>query len=288
MQIREKGYYSWTGELKRKGIKWFPITRVGIKNVYQKKYSKLLFAFSSGWFLIFLIAVYLSERDEVKSAGNILGGIIKKILLSDAHLFHLFYTVGSFVFILMIIGLFAGTDLISSDLKFKSYTLYLARPLTVFDYIKGKYSIVLFYLLLFSLIPGILLFIAKIIFSKTVSISIPTLLATIIFPIIISVFFASMSLFFSSLSENGRTVKIFFFAFYFFTDIISRILFSIFKSRDFFYLSIKQNVKEFGTFIFGIKEDGLYTKGLISGLIIIGLTLFFFYTMYSKMKRTEV
>jgi len=287
MQIREKGYYSWTGELRKDGIKWLPITRTGIKNIYQKKFSKSLFAFSSGWFFLFLVAVYLSERDEVKTAGNILGGIIKKILLSDAHLFHLFYTVGFFIFILMILAMFSGSELISSDLKFKSYSLYLARPITVFDYVKGKYSIVLFYLLLFSLIPGLILFLAKIIFSKSISIHIPTLLATIIFPIVVSVFFASMSLFFSSLSESGKTVKIFFFAFYFFTDIISRILYSIFKTKDFFYLSIKQNIQEFGTFIFGIKKE-FYLKGLISGIIIVSLTLLFFFTMYSKMKKTEV
>ena len=287
MQIREKGYYKWDGELKKGGINWLPIFKNGIKSVYNKRFSKLLFSFSSGWFFIFLIAIYLSERDEVKTAGNMLGGIIKKILLSDAHLFHFFYTVGFFIFVLMILSLFSGADLISSDLKFKSYTLYLSRPITILDYIKGKYSIVLFYLLLFSLVPGLLLLLAKGIFAKTISISPYVLLASIIYPVLISLFFASMSLFFSSLSENGKTVKILFFSAYFFSDMLGGIFYGIFKNKDFFFFSIKKNMQQFGTFIFKT-EESFYTKGLISGLILMGLTVFFFMFMYSKMKRTEV
>ncbi len=287
MQIREKGYYQWDGELKKDGIKWLPIFKNGIKSVYNKRFSKLLFAFSSGWFFIFLIAIYLSEMDEVKTAGNMLGGLIKKIIVSDAHLFHLFYTVGFFIFMLMILSLFAGADLISSDLKFKSYTLYLSRPITVLDYLKGKYFIVLFYLLLFSLIPGLLLLIAKAVFAKTISISLYVLFASIVFPIIVSLFFASMSLFFSSLSENGKTVKILLFSFYFFTDMLGGIFYGIFRNEDFFFLSVTKNIKQFGTFLFRTEEN-FYTTGFISGLIIIGLTIFFFMFMYSKMKRTEV
>ena len=287
MQIREKGYYKWDGELKKGGINWLPIFKTGIKNVYNKKFSKLLFTFSSGWFFIFLIAIYLSERDEVKAAGNMFGGIIKKIIISEAHLFHLFYTVGFFTFVLMIISLFAGADLISSDLKFKSYTLYLSRPLTILDYIKGKYSIVLFYLLLFSLVPGLLLLIAKAIFAKTISISPYVLFASILFPLLISLFFASMSLFFSSLSENSKTIKILLFSFYFFTDMIGGIFYGIFKNKDFFFLSVTKNIKQFGTFLFRTEEN-FYTTGFISGLIILGLTVFFFIFMYLKMKRTEV
>ncbi len=287
MQIREKGYYKWEGELKKGSINWLPIFKNGVKSVYNKKFSKLLFAFSSGWFFIFLIAIYLSERDEVKTAGNMLGGIIKKIILSNAHLFHFYYTFGYFIFALVLLSLFSGSELISSDLKYKSYTLYLSRPITILDYIKGKYSIVLFYLLLFSLVPGLLLLLAKAIFAKTISISIYTLLASIVFPVLISFFFASLSLFFSSLTENSKTVKILIFSFYFFSDMLGGMFYGIFKNKDFFYFSITKNIKQFGTFAFGT-EDSFYTPGLISGLILLGLTVLFFIFMYSKMKRTEV
>lgn len=287
MQIREKGYYKWNGELKKGGINWLPIFKTGIKNVYNKRFSKLLFAFSSIWFIIFLIAIYLSERDEVKTAGKMFGGIIKKIIISDAHLFHLFFTVGFFIFTLMLLSLFSGSELISSDLKFKSYTLYLSRPITVLDYIKGKYSIVLFYLLLFSLVPGLLLLLAKAIFAKTFSISLYVLFASILFPLLISFFFASTILFFSSLSEKARNVKIFFFAFYFLTDMIGGIFYGIFRNKDFFFISFSKNIKQFGTFIFRT-EESFYTPGLFSGLILLTLTIFFFMFMYAKMKRTEV
>jgi len=287
MQIREKGYYKWEGTLNKNSIKWLPIFKNGVKAVYKKKFSKLLFFFSSAWFFIFLGAIYFSEKSEVKVMGKMLGGIIKKILESDAALFHLFYTVDYFLFTLMLLSLFSGAELISSDLKYKSYILYLSRPISLLDYIKGKYSIVLFYLLLFSLIPGLLLFMAKIIFSETVSISLFVLFSSIVFPLIISAFLASMILFFSSLSENSKTVKILFFSVYFFTNVISKILFHISENSNFLYISIRENIQQFGTFIFGT-EGKFYTQGFISGIIIITLTVLFFSLMYSKMKRTEV
>ncbi len=287
MQIREKGYYKWDGELKTGGINWMPIFRTGIKQIYNKRFSKLLFSFSAAWFFIFLIAIYLTEMQEIKTAGNVLGGIVKKIIISDAHLFHFFFTVGFLIFVLMLLSLFSGADLISSDMKFKSYTLYLSRPLTVMDYLKGKYAIVLFYLLLFSLVPGILLLIAKIIFAQGITFSFYVLLATLVFPILVSLFFASMILFFSSLTDNGKTVKILFFSFYIFTDMLGGIFYGVFKNKDFFFLSLKKNIQQFGTFVFRTEEP-FYFQGLISGLILAALTLFFFMFMYSKMKRTEV
>jgi len=142
-------------------------------------------------------------------------------------------------------------------------------------------------LLLFSLVPGLILLIAKAIFAKTISISLYVLFASTIYPLLISIFFASMSLFFSSLSENEKTVKILFFSFYFFSDMLSEIFYGIFKDKDFFFLSIENNMQQFGTFIFRTKEN-FYTTGFISGLIMLGLTVFFFIFIYSKMKKTEV
>jgi len=65
---------------------------------------------------------------------------------------------------MVIMSIFAGAELISGDLKFKSFTLYLSRPLGRFDYVKGKFSIVLFYLLSLTLGPAIVLIVFKMIF----------------------------------------------------------------------------------------------------------------------------
>ncbi|HLP47697.1 MAG TPA: hypothetical protein VK469_17260, partial [Candidatus Kapabacteria bacterium] len=152
MPIREKGYYNWEGQLKTSPNRWMPIFIHGIKSVFKKKFSKLLFTLCASTFLIFLIAVYVSTKPELK----MLSQLVKEIQ-SDALLFNTYYTNPFLLFMMVTLSLFAGSELISGDLKYKSFIFYLSRPLSRSDYVKGKSAIVLFYLLAFTLVPGLLL-----------------------------------------------------------------------------------------------------------------------------------
>lgn len=282
MPIREKGYYNWEGQLKSSHIKWLPIFINGIKSVYKKKFSKLLFSLCASTFLIFLIAVYVSTKPELK----MLAQLVKEIQ-SNALLFNTYYTNSFLIFMMVMLGLFAGSELISNDLKFKSFTFYLSRPLSRLDYVKGKYSIVLFYLLAFTLVPGLLLIIAKIIFSGEFGISLNILLAAIIFPIIMSFFLGSFIIMLSSLSPNSRFVKVMIFVVYLTSNAIAQMFNEIFSNKSFMYLSFDSNIKSFGDFIFGVKGQ-FYMYGFISGCILVCLTILFFTVVMMRVKRVEV
>ena len=283
MPIREKGYYKWEGELKTSYVKWLPIFLNGIKSVYKKRFSKFLFASSALTFLIFLVAVYVSTKPELKMLTKLV-----RMIQTDAVLFNAYYTNGFLLFMMVIISLFTGAEQISGDLKFKSFTLYLSRPLSRLDYVKGKFSIVLFYLLAFTLVPGLLLIIFKIIFTGGFSVSFRVILGVFIFPIMLSLFLASLSITLSSLSANARLVKVLIFVIYLMSDLIGHMFQDIFKSRSFLYFSISENVKHFGEFVFGTRNGGSYTEGLISGSILVGLTLIFFAILTMRIKRVEV
>ncbi|MCU0288384.1 MAG: ABC transporter permease [Acidobacteria bacterium] len=282
MPIREKGYYNWEGQLKTAPVKWLPIFVNGIKSVYKKKFSKILFATCAFTFLIFLIAVYVSTKPELKMLANLV-----KEIQSDALLFNTYYTNDFLIFMMVVLSLFAGSELISGDLKYKSFIFYLSRPLSRLDYVKGKYAIVLFYLLAFTLVPGLLLIIAKIIFSGELSISFPILLAAIIFPIVMSFFLGSFTIMLSALSANSRFVKVMIFVAYMTTNAIGKMFNEIFNNRSFMYLAFDNNIKSFGEFIFGVKEP-FYTYGFISGCILVGLTILFFTIIMMRIKRVEV
>ncbi len=282
MPIREKGYYNWEGELKTSPVKWLPIFVNGIKSVYKKKFSKLLFAWCASTFFIFLIAVYVSTKPELKMMARLV-----KEIQNDALLFNTYYTNGFLIFMMVIMGLFAGSELISNDLKYKSFTFYLSRPLSRLDYVKGKFSIVLFYLLAFTLVPGLLLIVAKIIFSGEFSVSLNILLAAIIFPIVMSLFLGSLCIMLSSLSPNSRFVKVMIFVVYVMSNGIAQMFNGIFRDRSFLYLSFDSNIKSFGEFIFGVKGQ-FYTYGFISGCILVGLTILFFAIVMMRIKRVEV
>jgi len=188
---------------------------------------------------------------------------------------------------MLLLSFFAGAHLISGDLKFKSFSLYLARPLSKFDYIKGKFSIVLFYLLLFTLVPGLLLILAKLIFTGQFNIPLQVLISAIIFPIIVSFFFASAILMFSSISTNYRLVIILFFTFYFLSAGVAVTFSENLKNDYFFFLSIPQNIKQFGTFMFNTRPE-FNAPAWISGAILISLTLMFMAIVSWRLKRAEV
>ena len=257
MDIREKGYSHWQGELKTSHYNWLPIFFNGIKTVFKKKYAKLIFSFSGSTFIIFLIAVYVSTKPELKILSELV-----RLLKSDADLFKTFYTNGFLTFMLVILSIFSGADLISTDLKFKAFPLYFARPLSRGDYLLGKFSIILFYLLLFTLVPGILLLLFKMIFSGSLAVSPLLLLAILVFPLLECVFLASLTLALSILSANTKFIQIAIFLVYMFSNNLAQILKAIFKSDYFFLISLQGNIEQLGSFIFGLQPVRTYPAWL--------------------------
>lgn len=282
MPIREKGYYNWEGQLKESRFKWLPIFFNGIVQVFNKKRSKLLFAFASMPFLIFLAGVYVATKPELK----MLREIVQQIK-TDTLLFYSFYTFGFLIFSMVLISVFSGSDLISGDMKFKSFTLYLSRPLSKMDYLMGKYSVVLFYLLLFTLVPGMLLIVAKLIFSGSFSVPILVFVSSVLFPIVTGLFFASLILMVSSLTTNSKFVVVMFFGIVIGSNVVAQIFKEVFKNDQFFFLSIEKNIMNFGSFLFNTKS-GMEIAGWPSGLILIGLTALFMTILYFRIDKAEV
>lgn len=227
--------------------------------------------------------VYLSTLDNIQAFRRMIS-----MIQTDASLFNTFYTNGFLFITLLVLTAFAGAELICSDYKFKSFTLYLSRPLSFFDYLAGKYSIVLFYLLLFTLVPGILLIIAKMIFSGSISLSPFIILASIIYPVVFSLFLSSLILMLSSISPSIKFVNVMFFVIYFFTETIAGIFFGIFKNKDFFLISISQNLRHFSEFLFRQKSQMIRAPGWLSGLILIGLTGLFILIIHKRLQKAEV
>ncbi len=284
MPVREEGYHKWNGKLKEKFINWFPITKNGISYVYHKKKSKLLFYFASMPFFLFLIAIYVSEKPELRMFKNLI-----KQIQTDALLFKTYYTNGFLMFMLVILTLFAGAELISRDLRYKSLSLYLSRPLTKLDYLKGKFSTIIFYLLLFTLLPGYLLILAKFLFAEHFSISITVVIGSFFYPLLFSMFFSSFILMLSSFSPSSRFINIVFIGTYFVSDIIAKILSNIFHISFYNIISIKELFVNSAKLIFGVYDKSRNIVDLyLSIVIILLLTIVFFVTIFFKIKKAEV
>jgi hypothetical protein len=64
MPIREKGYLHWEGELQERRLPWWPITRLGIRLAFKKKYFKFILFSVLAVAFVFLVGIYISERIE--------------------------------------------------------------------------------------------------------------------------------------------------------------------------------------------------------------------------------
>jgi ABC-2 type transport system permease protein len=281
MDIREKGYSHWEGELKASRYNWLPIFLNGIKTVFKKKFAKFVFAMSGSTFVIFLLAVYVSTKPELKILSELV-----RLLKSDADLFKTFYANGFLIFWLVILSIFSGADLISSDLKFKAFPLYFARPLSRGDYLLGKFSVILFYLLLFTLVPGILLLLFKMIFTGSLAVSPLLLLAILVFPLLECVFLASLTLALSILSANTKFIQIAIFLVYMFSNNLAQMLKHIFKSDYFFLISLQSNIEQMGSFFFGLQPKFSYPAWL-SILPPLAVSLLAVWLLVWRIKKAE-
>jgi len=281
MTIREKGYHRWDGQLQEYSFRWLPIFLNGIKTVFKKHFAKSLFTFTVFPFLVFLVGIYVSTKPELKMFTRLVS-----LLNNEAAFFREFAGNGYLSFMLVVLGIFFGSELISGDIKFNSFPLYFSRPLNRKDYIAGKFSIIMFYFLLLTLVPNILLYLFKIIFTGKLVIVPQTIMALILFPILMSFLIASLILMISSLSGNTRYVRIITFLVYFFSEFLGNILYEIFRNPYFHAISLGNNLKNLSSFLFGVNSRFSY-PGWLSLVIVIVLSAATFMVLNKRIARAE-
>lgn len=282
MTIREKGYHRWDGQLQPSTFPWLPMFFNGIKAAFKKKFAKGVFIFCASPFFAFLIGIYVSSHPEVPLFRE----IARLFIRSEPVFFYTFLTNDFTTFLLVLLGAFLGAELISEDVKFNSFPLYFSRPLDRKDYIFGKFSILMSYFLLFSAVPGILLYIFKIIFTGKIAIGFHTLLGLIVVPPVVAFYIASLVLLLSSFSRSARHVKIFIFIILFLSRGISRLLVEIFDNAYFYLISIPDIIKQTGTFIFNIAPEHRY-PGWVSLVVIVALSLGAYWLLYHRIGKLE-
>lgn len=281
MPIREKGYESWQGELSRNRLAWLPILRNGIRAVAKKKHSRLLFVMTALPALIFLVAIYASTKPELKMFRELI-----PVLRNDFTLFDGFYGNGFLMTMLMLLTIFSGADLVAGDLKSRAFALYFSRPLSRGEYLLGKFSIVLFYLLLFTLAPGILLIVFKLIFMGTISVSPHLLLAVVLFPVVLTIGLAAFTMLISTFTANSRLAQIGIFMIFLFSDGLANMLRHLFREDHFMLLSIRHNIVQISKFMFGLPgESG--ARPALSLLVFLGMAALFTLILDRRIRKAE-
>lgn len=287
MTIKEKGYSHWEGRLEERKFPWWPITRTGIQLTFRKKYFKFIYFFSFVPAFVYLVGLYISERLE--DFKHLLRGSDRFLQVNPAY-FKSYFT-GDFLFFMIVMMLvFCGAELISEDFRSNALQLYFSRPLRKKDYFLGKSFILFFFLLSVTFIPGILLFLLKLVFSGSFKffLNYPWLILSIIgYSFLITSFFSFYSLLLSSLSKNRRYVAILTWAIYIFSDIVAGVFYGNFRNPRFFLFSIKCNLQQVGAVFFNQKLP-YDVSWIYSLLILLCISLLGAMVLNKKIRGVEV
>lgn len=242
MPIHDLSYRHWSGEWTSHPYRWWVITRQGIGLLAQRKRFIVLMILSALPFLVRTVMIYLST--VVGRSG---------LIRVDAAFFEQFLTQQRFF--TFIIAIYAGAGLIADDLKANALQIYLSKPITRRDYMIGKLGVLVFFLALPTLVPGLLLFILAVIFESNATFlqenfwvlgSITGYSLAIIFTN------ALVVLALSSLTRSKRFAGINFAAIFFFSEILYGVLSGIFHSRRMVWVSLWDNIRLVGDFFFGL------------------------------------
>lgn len=287
MTIREKGYAHWEGELKPRRWPWWPITRLGIKLAFKKKYFKFIYATAFIPAFAFLVGIYVAERiEDFQSIFR--GG--PKIFEVNPKYFSYYFNSEFLLFMMLMIMVVSGAGLIADDLKYNALQLYFARPLEKKDYLTGKMAVLVFFLLSLTLLPGFLFIFFKLLFEGSFRFlsAYPWLPAAVLASsLLTTTFFCLYTLLLSSLSRNRRYVSILIFAIYFFSDILFGFFYANFKKPAFALISLQTNLKQIGAFLFQQKPV-LAISWVYSLLILAGIFLVAILVLHRKVKGIEV
>jgi len=290
MPIAEQGYTHWTGHFVDRRLPWWPISRLGIKMAFKRKFFK--FAFSLSFFpaLIFAAGIYVSERLE-DFQFMFKGRRGSTSFLEVNPLYFKSYFGGEFLLFMMVMMMvLGGAGLIADDLRSNSLQLYFSRPIRKRDYLLGKLATAGFFLLLFTLVPGLLFILLKIIFAGSFKLltAYPWILpAVLLDSLLVAVFFASYTLLISSLSRNRRYAAILIFLVYLFSDIFFGIFYGIFHNPYFCLLSIKANLQQVTAALFRVKP-AFEVPWIFSLLILAVLVLACGAVLVRKARGVEV
>ncbi len=241
MPIFDQGYQHWHGHLSGHAWRWLAISQHGIRIGMRGRFFRLMLLIALGPALVLATALCLWGLAEQKSElvapivqFLVSSGMLSPEISADPRHYRLvIWTLSYNIFfsfeltLSMILVVLVGPSLISQDLRFNAFPLYLSRPLRRIDYLAGKLGVIAAFLGLAIIVPCVLTYALGLLFSLDFSIVKDTwrlLLASLAYGVVIIVCSGMLILALSSLSRNSRWVALFWLALWLIGSITSGVL----------------------------------------------------------------
>ncbi len=223
MPIFDQGYQHWSGTLSGHGWRWLAITRHGVRIGMKSWFLRIVILL--GWvpalglaFVLCLWGLVEQKSNLVAPFLEILARLFPQLVADPRHYRVEVWTICYDYFMLtelrysMILIVIVGRTLISQDLRFNALPLYFSRPLRRIDYFAGKLGVIVAFVGMVVIVPSLIAYALGLLFSLDITIvrdTLPLLLSTIAYGLVISVSAGLFILALSSLSRNSRYIPIF-------------------------------------------------------------------------------
>jgi ABC-2 type transport system permease protein len=276
--IHDQTYRHYEGHREPPGKTWSVIAWAGIKNMLVKRafIGLLIFAFIP--FLVRAVQFWVVANYPQFSQVIAPNAATFRDVVAQQSIFAFFITI------------YVGAGLIASDRRANALQIYLSKPISRTEYIVGKLSTLMFFLLGVTLLPALLLLLIQISFSASVDIlrAHKFLPASIVLATVIqSLVMACTMLALSSLSNSPRYVAILYTGAIFFTTAIFGFLTGITGSTRMAWVSITSNVSQVTDVLFR-QPASFQSPWQISLIVILGLLALSISVLERRVKGVEV
>jgi ABC-type transport system involved in multi-copper enzyme maturation permease subunit len=264
MPIHDQSYRRYAGERAPQGRAWTVIAVAGIRQMLAKK--KFLALLVLAWlpFVVRSVQMYVAANFSQLS-----------VIAPSASTFRQFLDFQAvFVFFITI---FTGAGLIASDMRANALQIYLAKPMSRFEYIAGKFAVLAFFLLLVTWLPATTLLIVQIVFAGNlafISANLYLIPAILVATVTETVVLSMVMLALSSLSKSARFVGIMYAGALFFTQGLYGVIYVVTRSTQYTWISPSATLQHLTDVIFRVppRYDTPALVSIAALLAMVGLS----------------
>src|SRR5947208_12596 len=241
MPIHDQGYKR-SGGTRGRGLAWLVMFRSGFIRMFSNRRWIVLMIASWIQFIVRAVQFYIAANFSQAA-----------IVAPSAATFRDFFDKQDLFVFLVTVTL--GAVSIAEDRRANALQIYLSKPLTRFEYIVGKLSVLVAFLLFITWVPALLLLVVQVVFAGNFAFLKANLY---LFPAItvyslIEVLLVSMCvLALSSMSTSGRFVGILYTALIFFSDAVYGVLRAVTGSSSVSWVAFGNNLAQLGDVIFRV------------------------------------
>ena len=278
MPIHDHGYARYTGARRPPGRAWRVIARTGIRKMFSSKLFLLVLLFAWMQFFVRGVLFYLAANFPQ----------VEGFIAPTPATFRDFFD--SQAFFVFVIAIYTGAGAIANDRQANALPLYLARPLTRWEYVAGKLAVVMAFLLLITWVQALLLLVLQTMFTGSLDFVRQyafLLPAVTLYGFLQSLVAGITILALSSLSTSARYVGILYAGAVIFTGAMFDVLRGVTGSTAWSWMSFAASQQQVGDMIF-LADPRYDTPWGVSLLMVVAVVALSAWILARRVRGVEV